>query len=243
MIDDPAKPKSDFDPIREAGYAGIKIMDRADGGREFVLPATRNFREKIPFTIFWLGLTAFVAGFAFFFTLAFNALPLPGVVRFFVYNHIYFILGILALFDLAFAIGVADMWLRSSRVVATAGKLQLATHWLFIKRATTVSADKIIEIRVDATGSDNNRIYYDVRVLTVGDKPGWLASLFPAKPHPNSSFSANDLKAFNSGGKRLRVATDIEGEAEAKWFAAELRRLLKLDNAAAPSSIGTRPGS
>jgi hypothetical protein len=226
-----------FDPVREAGYAGIRILDRPDSGREFILPATRNLAEKLPFTLLWLIMTA-VVGFACFFVSAANEFPAPTVIRIFILNHVYYVFGILGLIDLVLTIACVDMWLRSSRVIATAGQLQTVTRWLFFKRAATVSASSILEIRVDPATTINTTVYYDILVLTVGTQPGWIAKNFPARLRSGSSFNENDLKAFNSGGRKLRVATGIEGEAEANWFAAELRRLLKLDNAVPPSNIG-----
>ena len=238
MHSEVTKSDSSLDPVREAAAAGIRILDRADGGREFILPATRNFSEKRSFSICWLLVTAFLAGFSFLFTAIINEFPFPGIVRFFILNHIIYFWGILAVIELVLTIAVADMWLRSSRIVAAAGQLQTVTHWLFFKRAAMVSAQEIIEIRIDPATTVNATVYYDILVLTIGTKPGWLARNFPAEPRPDSSFTQNDLKSFNSGGKKLRVATGIEGKPEAEWFAAELRRLLKLDNAAPSPSIG-----
>jgi hypothetical protein len=234
----PAKPDVAFDPVREAARAGIRILDRADGGREFILPATRNFPEKRSFSICWLFVTASLVVFAFLFRTFINAFPFPGIVRFFILNHLLYFWGILALIELVLTIAVADMWLRSSRIIAATGQLQTVTRWLFFKRAATVFARDIIEIRIDSATTVNNTVYYDILVLTIGTNPGWLARNFPAKPKPDSCFTENDLKCFNSGGRKLRVATGIEGKGEAGWFAAELRRLLKLDNAAPSPSIG-----
>jgi len=53
MTGDPAQPPDTFEPLREAALQRIQVIDRPDGGKEFILPALRNFREKIAFTNIW----------------------------------------------------------------------------------------------------------------------------------------------------------------------------------------------
>lgn len=231
-----------FDPLREAAAGGIGVVDRADGGKEFVLPATRNFSEKRSFLVGWVFMTVFLAVFAFFSTSVFNSLPLPAVVQFFLLNHLFYFLGILTLIELALTLAVADMWLRSSRIIALPGQLQTVTHWLFFKRAATIPTDRIIEIKIAGNTSVGDTTYYDIIVLTLGSKPGWIAKNFPVQGKADCSFTERDAKSFNSGGKRLSVATGIKGKAEADWFADELCLALGLDERV-PSSNNLRPGS
>lgn len=213
-----------FDPLHEPAQSRIKIFDRADGGKEFILPALRNFREKISFSIAWLILMACLVEAAFI-----NARivgGLPALIRFFVINHTWFIMGIVGLIQLLLTIACLDMWLRSSRIIATAGELQVVTHWLFFKRTTVISTSKIIEIKANNTASVGADLYYDIVVLTVGEKKSWLAAHFPARRKPGSSFTENDLKVFNTGGKRITAATGIKGRPEAGWLVKELNQAL-----------------
>ena len=135
-----SQPASDIslDPAREAASAGIRILDRAEGGREFILPATRNFSEKRSFSICWLFVTAFLVGLPFFQTFI-NDLPFPGVVRFFLLNHILYFWEFSALIGLVLTIAVVDMWLafghrrgcrqRADRDLSLADSLNAAVHW------------------------------------------------------------------------------------------------------------------
>lgn len=238
---DVSKPADPFDPVRETAAARIEIKERADGGKEFILPATRNFSEKCSFTVGLLFITGFLALFAFFFTSIVREFP-PGVIQFFFLNHVLYALGFLALIELLMILAVADMWLRSSRIIAIPGQLQSVTHWLFFKRAATVSSDRILEIKVEQKSSAGVDVYYAVVVLTLGSKPGWIAKNFPMRGEPNDSFTERDIKSFNSGGKRLSVATDIKGKAEADWLADELCLALGLDERI-PSSNNLQSGS
>lgn len=185
----------------------------------------------------WLVITGVTAEFTFVSTKFVNEFPLPDVVRFFILNHTWYIIGLFGFIDLMLTIACLDMWLRSSRVIATAGRLRSVTHWLFFKRLVNIPVASIIEIRIDAATTVNNIVYYDIVVLTSGEKPGWLARNFPANPRPNSSFTENDLKSFNTGGKKVHVATGIKGEEVVTWMTGEIRRLLKLDNSIPPTSI------
>ncbi len=241
MNSEVSKPANSFDPRREAAAGGIRIVDRADGGKEFILPALRNFSEKCSFSIGLLFITGFVALFAYLLTSIIKEFP-PGVVQFFILNHIGYAFGFLALIELLMILAVVDMWLRSSRIVATPGRLQSVTHWLFFKRAATVSTDRILEIKIEQKSSAGTDVYYAVVVLTLGTKPGWIAKNFPVRGKPNDSFTERDMRSFNSGGKRLSVATDIKGKAEADWLADELCLALGLDERI-PSANNPRPGS
>jgi hypothetical protein len=225
MTNDNTKQADSFDPTREAARARIKIIDRADGGKEFILPAMRNFSEKRSFLVLWFFVTAFLAGLGY----IIHAFPLPGVIGFFILNHVIYFWGFLGLFDLLLTIAVVDMWLRSSRIVARPGQLQTVTHWLFFRRAATISTDRILEIKIADNTSAGPITYYDIMVLTLGTKPGWIAKNFPAQRKPDTSRTENDIRSFNSGGKRLNVATGIKGKAEADWFADELCLALGLD--------------
>jgi hypothetical protein len=172
-------------------------------------------------------MTAMLAGFAFVNAQFVNQFPMPGIIRFIVINHTYYILGFLGLFDLVLTLVCADIWLRSSRIIVTPGRLRAVTHWLFFKRSVEIAAANIIEIRVFAATTINETIYYDIVVLSVGEKPGWVAKNFPAQKGPDSSFTDNDLKSFNSGGKKVAVATGIKDKTEADWLASELQRVMK----------------
>jgi hypothetical protein len=223
MSGDPAQ-QSSFDPLREAAHSRIKIVERVDGGKEFILPALRNFQEKFSFSIIWLVFAACFVGLLLVNVRFVN--ELPALLRFLVANHAYFFLGILGLIELVLTIACLDMWLRSSRVIALPGELRVTTHWLLFKRTVSISAANIIEIRADNNASVGTDLYFDIVVLAVGNKKGWLATYFPARKKPNSSFSENDLKVFNSGGKKIAVATGIIGQSEADWMIGQLRSAL-----------------
>lgn len=213
-----------FDPVRETARARIKVLDRAGGGKEFLLPALRNFREKIAITFFWVFLTFCLLEFGFFTRLA--SQMFPGVIRFFIINHLGYFLLILALFELVLTIAGLDVWLRSSRIVATRGELQVVTHWLFFKRTIRAFASDIIEITASNNTTVNATRYYDLIVRTRGQGKGWLARNFPPKPEASAAFSPADLEVFNTGGRKFAAAANIEGEPEAQWLLGQLRAAL-----------------
>ena len=213
---------SQFDPMREAAQMRIRVIDRTDGGKEFILPALRNFRVKIAFSILRLF---FLPGFVLLAFLNVRVVDeLPGLLRFIVANHTYFFMGILGLIQLLLTYVCLDLWLRSSRVIAVPGELRVVTHWLLFRRTVAVAADKILEITARNTTSVNEDLYYDIVVATVGSKKGWLATYFPATRKAGGAFTENDLKAFNSGGRRIYAATGILGQAEADWMVSEIRK-------------------
>jgi hypothetical protein len=228
MNEPSATPSIAFDPLQETAQSLIKILDRADGGKEFILPALRNFRAKIFFSIAWLMLTAGFVELVFLNAGIVNDLldKMPAPVRFVVINHTWFYLGIYGLIEFFMTIICLNMWLRSSRIIATTGELRVVTHWLVFKRAAVIPASRIIEIRADNTSSVGADLYYDIVVLTMGEKKSWLATHFPASCKEGSSFTENDLKAFNTGGNRIHAATEIKGQPEANWLVAEMNRAL-----------------
>src|SRR5262245_40318746 len=120
-MSNPAVPSSEsFDPLRETARERIKIIERADGGKEFILPALRNFREKIGLSSFLLIVTIILVGLGF---LSHAFIEVAGglfggaVVRFILINHFGYFMLILAMFELLLVIGCLDLWLRSSRIV------------------------------------------------------------------------------------------------------------------------------
>jgi len=225
VTSDPAKTPDTFDPLREAAQQRIQVIDRPDGSKEFVLPALRNFRQKIGFTIAWVILLAVFLEVALINARVLN--ELPGFIRFIVANHTYFFLGILGLIELLLTYACFGMWFRSSRIIAVPGELRVVTHWLIFKRSVTVPVDKIIEIRLENTSSEGENLYYEILVLTRGDKRSRLAFLYPAKAKAGTPFTENDLKVVNTGGRRIHAATDIKGKPEASWLLQEINRALE----------------
>jgi len=219
----PIAPVIPFDPLRETAQARIKILEHAGGGKEFILPALRNFQEKISFSIIWLVMAGLIVAFGF---MSSQFTDWPALIRFFVIDHLYDVLGILGVIQLLLTFACLDMWLRSSRIVAMPGELRVVTHWLFLKKSQIVSVPDIIEARLENNASDGGTLYFDIVVLTAGEKPGWLAKNFPMRTKPGSSFNENAAKSFNSGGKRIVAATNIKGKDEAEWLLAQLRAAL-----------------
>lgn len=213
-----------FDPLRATAAARIKIFDRPDGGREFVLPALRNFREKMGMSVFWLIMASCLVGTGFISHRV--AEEFPAIVRFFIINHTWFLMLFFGAIVLLLTIACIDAWLRSSRIIATNRELQVVTRWLFFKRSVAIPTSKIIEIKSANTTTIGTTRYYDIVVLAIGERKSWLAAHFPAKRKEGSSFTENDLKVFNTGGKKFAAATGIEGEPEAEWLLAQLRAAL-----------------
>lgn len=158
-----------FDPLRDAAALGIKVVDRAEGGREFILPATRNFSVKFGVTCFWLILTG---------ACCFLACVRPDGFLFLFMLIFYLVFG---LFELVFTLICLDLWLRSSRVIATADALTVRTRWLFLTRNRTIPAAEVSEIKIDNTMSAGETLYYDVQILTSGAKKITAASAIRSK--------------------------------------------------------------
>jgi hypothetical protein len=205
----------------------VKILGRADGGKEFISPAMRNFREKLPFTIFLLVLAVVFTVFVSIITDFVGQLPFAWA-RFIAVNFLYFFLGILGLFLLLFGFICFDLWLRSSRAIAVAGELRLVTHWLLLKRTNIIPVSKIIEIKAANNITVNDTSYYDIMVLTEGNGQNWLAAIMNPNgiPDVSDSFTENDRKVLASGGKNIRAITNIIGETEANWILEEMNTAL-----------------
>lgn len=212
----------------EAFQSRIKILDHVGGGKEFIAPVLRNFREKISFSILLLVLAITLVVFTFFGVNFLAALPFAWV-RFIVINYLFAVLAIPALLVLLLIIICFDLWFRSNRIIATAGELRVVTHWLFFKRANVIPASKIIEMKAANNTTVNETRYYDIMVLTEGDGKGWLAALHFAAQKPgdsSSSFTENDMKVLNTGGEKIRAMTNIPGKTEAEWMLGQLRAAL-----------------
>jgi hypothetical protein len=213
---------------REVTQSRIEIFDLAGGGKEFVSPAMRNFREKMPFTIMLLVFAAVFAGFIFFVMDFVGGLPFAWA-RFIAVNFLFSFFAILGLLVLLLGIVCSDLWLRSSRVIAVTGELRVVTRWLFFRQTNVIPVSKIIETKAANNTTVNDTYYYDIMVLTEGNGQNWWAALFypDGKPKmPGNSFTANDLKVLNSGGKKIRAITNIIGQTEADSILREMNQAL-----------------
>jgi hypothetical protein len=211
---------------REVTQSRIKIFDRADGGKEFVAPAMRNFQEKKGFLIVLLILTAAFIIFVSVVGSFMSALPFAWA-RFLAANFFFSFFVVLAL-PLALVVFVSvDMWLRSTRVFVVPGELSIVTHWLFVRRTNVVPVSKIIEITVDNNTTADGVCYYDITVLAKRDGKNWLAMIlfiFQQPDKPERPLSENELKLINN--KKIRAIADINGESDAKWILQEINKAL-----------------
>lgn len=204
----------------------IKIIDRADGGKEFVAPATRNFQEKKGFIVVLLILAA---GFAIFVSVAgsfISGLPFAWA-RFLAVNFFFSFFVVLTLPLALVGFLCVDMWLRSTRVVAIPGELRIVTHWLFIRRTIVLPVSKIIEMTADNNTTADGICYYDITVLTKRDRKNWLAvilCIFQQPDKPDRPLSVNELKLIND--RKIRVITDINGESDAKLILQQINQAL-----------------
>lgn len=113
-------------------HSRIEIFDLDGGGKEFVAPVMRNFREKIPFTILRLVFAACFAGFGSGILYFVGQLPFAWA-RFLAVNLFFSFFGFLGLFVFVIGIICFDLWFRSTRVIAVPGELHVVTHWLFFQ--------------------------------------------------------------------------------------------------------------
>ena len=211
---------------RSVTQSRIKVIDRADGSKEFVAPAMRNFQEKKGFAIVLLIL---VVAFAIFVSVAgsfMSGLPFAWA-RFLAANFFFSFFVILTAPLALVGFLCVDMWLRSTRVIAVSGELRIVTHWLFIRRTTVVPVSKIIDITADNNTTADGICYYDITVLARRDGKNWLAAILfilqqPDKPE--RALSENELKLINN--KKIRAITDINGESDAKWVLQEINEAL-----------------
>ena len=204
----------------------IKIIDRADGGKEFVAPATRNFQEKKGITVVLLIVAI---GFAIFVTVAGSFIrDLPFAwARFLAANFFFYFFAILTLMLALFGFICVDMWLRSTRVVAIPGELRIVTHWLFIRRTNVIPVSKIIEMTADNNTTADGICYYDITVLAKRDGKNWLAVIlyiFQWPDKPDRPLSENELKLIN--GRKIRAITDINRESDAKLILQQINQAL-----------------
>lgn len=231
-------PEEDQNPPvrRDVTQSQIQIIERADSGKEFIVPALRNFREKISFSILLLIVAVVIVGFTYGFLSILEGLPFEGLlfawVHFIVINFLFGILSIPALCVVFLAIICFDLWFRSSRIIAVPGELRVVTHWLFFKWTNVIPTAKIIETKAANNTTVNETRYYDIMVLAEGDGKGWLAAIRFAIQKPkdsDNSFAENDLKVLNTGGEKIRAITNIIGETEAKWMLEQLRAALGIN--------------
>jgi hypothetical protein len=204
----------------------IKIINRADGGKEFVAPATRNFQEKKGITVVLLILAVGFAIFVFVTGSFIRDLPFAWA-RFLAANFFFYFFAILTLMLALFGFICVDMWLRSTRVVAIPGELRIVTHWLFIRRTIVLPVSKIIEMTADNNTTADGICYYDITVLTKRDRKNWLAvilCIFQQPDKPDRPLSENELKLIND--RKIRAITDINGESNAKLILQQINQAL-----------------
>jgi hypothetical protein len=203
--------------------ARIQITNLPGGGKEFLLPATRNFGEKIITTILLAVFAAIFAGLIFFARDFTGALPWAWA-RFLVVNILFYPVAVMGLISAVFVIVCGDTWLRSSRVIASGGELRVETRWLFVRRMEVIPAAKIIRTRAANNTTTNETKYYDIEVVSTGERPGWFFKLFP----PTNVKDEIEAQRIRTGGKKFAAMTSVQGEAEAEWILAQLRAALNL---------------
>lgn len=204
----------------------IKIVDRADGGKEFVAPATRNFQEKKGFIVVLLILAVAFAIFVFVAGSFIRDLPFAWA-RFLAVNFFFSFFVVLTLPLALIGFLCVDMWLRSTRVIAVPGELRVVTHWLFVRRTNVIPVSKIIEMTADNNTTVDGICYYDITVLAKRDRKNWLAVIlyiFQQPDKPDRPLSENELKLIN--GRKIRAITDINGKSDAKLILQQINQAL-----------------
>ena len=225
----------------------IKISDLANGGKEFVAPAMRNFKEKKDFTILLLfaavalGTVIFVIGkFLSIFIGVFTGILLPSAwahslaswARFLAVNFFFSPIALIALILVLLGIVCVDIWLRSTKVIAVPGELRIVTHWLFVRKTNVIPASKILEITATNNTTADGVYYYDIVVSATNVGKNRLVKLFGAflqAQNPNNSISEEKMKEIdfiNSGGKKIHAITNIIGQTEADAILQEINNAL-----------------
>jgi len=210
-------------PHDQTAPSGITVRERADGGTEFILPAWRNFGEKITFSLGWLVMGGCLAVSLFINDQVVE--HLPGFLHFLVAGATHGYIYVLGAIELLLTLFCLNLWLRSSRIIATPEALKIITHWAFIKRTVTIPTAKIIELKAVNNATADTTRYYDIVVLSTGEKKSWLAQ----HTAPAVWYTENEVKAFNTGGKNMTLAAGLEGEAAAQWLLGKLRATSKIN--------------
>jgi|GEM_PF-5906014 len=209
----------------------IKISDLANGGKEFVAPAMRNFQEKKGFIIVLLILTVGMAIFLFVVGSFLRDLPFAWA-RFLAANFFFTFFMILALPLVLLGFLCVDMWLRSTRVLAVPGELRIVTHWLFVRQTNVIPASKILEITATNNTTVDGVCYYDIVVSATNVGKNRLVKLFGAflqAQNPNNSVykeKMQEIDFINSGGKKIHAITNIVGQTEADAILQEINNAL-----------------
>jgi hypothetical protein len=206
----------------------IKISDLANGGKEFVAPAMRNFQEKKGFFIVLLILSVGMAIFLFVVGSFLRDLPFAWA-RFLAANFFFTFFMILALPLVLLGFLCVDVCLRSTRVLAISGELRIVTHWLFVQRTNVIPVSNILEITADNNTTADGIYYYDIMVLAKGVGKKRLTKLFYAfqeSQNPSASISEKKMEFINAGGKKIRAITNIIGQTEADAILQEINQAL-----------------
>jgi hypothetical protein len=219
-----AQPTSSVVPAQATARTKIKIRERADGGKEFIQPATRNFREKMQSTAFLAVALGIFVGILFMAREFMDGLPYAWA-RFLVANMFFIPVAVFGLCAGVLAIACGDIWLRSNHVVVSGGRLQLLTRWAFVTRKVDVPVEKIIQMKVAHNTTINDASYFGIEVRTTGDNPSWFYRYFP----PKKQLGEIELKRIQTGGKVIRAMTEIEGYDDADWILSELRSALGIN--------------
>jgi uncharacterized membrane protein len=162
--DDPtAQYQMSLDEIRQLIHSHIRVNDRADGGREFIFPATRNPGFASGATAFLLIWTAVIA-----FLIWKQAPPIFPLV-----------FGVI---DLLMGIFTFDLWFRRSRVVATPAQVQIETAWLGIKKQNTLKVSEVANIATDVGATAGHTAYYDLKIRTRDGRELTAAKNLGSKP-------------------------------------------------------------
>ncbi|MDB6124385.1 MAG: hypothetical protein JWQ71_3378 [Pedosphaera sp.] len=127
---------------------------------------------------------------------------------------------VFGIFDLILLLVFAGMLFKSSRITLDTLGLHAQQNWTLFNTNRRFAPDniKFITIKIGMTSSQIT--YYDLQLIT--------------RQNPNPRF-ANAAKQKNNPewGCTFTLASSIRDKKEAEWLAAEMLRLLKLDNSRA----------
>jgi hypothetical protein len=120
-------------------------------GTEIEFPAARNTGAGVALTFFLLIWT--------------------GALGFLIYLRVPIIFPIVTgIFELLILIGVLDLWLEVSRVVATPGNVTIGTGYLYPGREKSLTAAEIEDVKPVIGMRWGTALYYDIAVLRKGGK-------------------------------------------------------------------------
>lgn len=160
--DPTARWQKDAREYRPDPSSPIRVQTTARGEKELVFPAARYPGQGVSLLVF----TAIWNGFLWL-LLTMKAPIIFPIVWIFV--------------DVLLLLGLVNIWLGKSRIVAATSGLEVKRSWLLVRRVWTWNTSEVADVIAKMGTTSGNKVFYNIKVVTTGGRQYTAATMIRDK--------------------------------------------------------------